>query len=70
MKHWCRYLYRLGDAWFLHLPALKRRQISSLPEGRLEMLPKDAVARLGDERTGRFVHSLLPCDLVGCMYSR
>ena len=32
MKHLCGYLHRLGNALFLHLPALKRRQISALPE--------------------------------------
>ena len=70
MKHSCRYLHRLGEAWFLHLPALKRRQILGLPEGGLEMLPEDAVACLGDERTGRCVHSLLPRNLVVLVYSR
>ena len=32
MKRLCGYLHRLGNALFLHLPALKRRQISGLPE--------------------------------------
>ena len=70
MKHLCWYLHRLGEAWFLHVPALKRRQISGLSEWGLEMLPEDAVARLGYERTGRCAHSLLLRDLVGCMSSR
>ena len=70
MKHSCRYLHRLGEAWFLHLPALKRRQILGLPEEGLKMLPEDVVAWLGDERIGQCVHSLLPRDLVGCIYSR
>ena len=50
MKHACRYLHRLGEAWFLHLPALKRRQISGLPEEGLKMLPEDVVACVGGQK--------------------
>ena len=39
--------HRLGEAWFLHLPALKRRQILGLPGKVLKMLPEDVVACLG-----------------------
>ena len=49
----------LVTAWFLHRPALKRRQISGLPEAGLEMLREGTVARLGDERTGWCEYSLL-----------
>ena len=32
-KHPCRYLHRLGEAWFLHLTALKERQFLNSRKG-------------------------------------